>query len=180
MADYEVSAAYIDSLVRALREAGKLDAVTAHDGYVDALVMNPWSSPWQPAELLERLTDATAATAGEAFVEQTAYAAMKQRFGGIVVPMLKSSIAAGPGTLFNKLDSVVSVAIRGAKLSWQPASDESGAFTVAYPRKVSPNTGLSWRGVIRFIFEVTGKPSGRIQDQAQLASGQGFTYLVSW
>jgi len=180
MADYEVSAAYIDSLMRVLRAEGKLAAVAQQDGRLDALFANPWSSNWQPAELLELLTDCTTRVCGEAFVEEMAFQSMKQRFGGIVLPLLKASVAAGPQLLFPKLDGVVKVAIKGAHLSWKPEGETAGVFTVSYPRAMSVNTGLSWRGVIRFIFDVTGKTSGRIEAQQQTADGHAFEYRVAW
>lgn len=180
MAEYEVSAAYIDSLVRVVRLTGRLPEVEKANPRVSQLVSQAWSNTWQPALTLEAFTESVAAVLGEPFIEEMAYQAMKQRFGGIVLPLLKRSVAAGPAMLFARLDSVVKVAIQGAALSFVPEGESAGLFTVAYPRPVPALTSGSWRGVIRYVFEVTGKATGRIDAQAHTSKGKVFEYRVAW
>jgi hypothetical protein len=182
MADYEVSAAYIDSLVRVVRGSGRVAEVAAVDSRVEWLMNNPWADNWHPAELLEVLGEAAVQVLGEPFLEEMAYQAMKQRFGGIVLPMIKSSLASGtPATVFSRLDGMVKVAIKGIELGFRPDGDTAGVFTVTYPRPVAPHTQLSWRGVIRFIFEVTGKTAtGVVDAQQRSADGRALEYRVRW
>lgn len=182
MADYEVSPAYIESLLRVVKTARRIDELLAAEPRLQPLADNPFTTDWHPAELLELLGEVTVRVLGEPFFEDMAYQAVKQRFGGIVMPLLGSAVTKGsPGAVFGKLDSVVKVAIKGAKISFKADNDDAGVLVVGYPRPVAAHTAISWRGVIRFVFEVTGKSAtGRIDAEQQAPSGQALQYRLVW
>jgi hypothetical protein len=182
MADYEFSSAYVDSIVRGLRRTGQLDALLANvSPAAVALAKDPYSETWQPALVLEELGEAAVALIGEAPFEQVTYRAMQDRFGPIVLPMLKSSLAASnksPATVLKKLNDLVKVAIRGVEVFFQPDGATAGILQVSYPRPVAPSVVRSWLGVLRFVFEVTSP--GEVKETFHAPHGATLQYRVEW
>jgi hypothetical protein len=183
MADYEVSGAYVDAVLRSLRTSPHFAAIKATLAPpVQALVDNPWSEPWHPALNFEAIGDAAIAAIGAPAFEELAYAAVRDRFGNIVLPMLKSTLASSnrsPAAILSKLEAVVKVAIRGIEILWKAESDNSGLVQVSYPRQVAPHVEGSWRGVLRYVFEVT-QTTGRVERSRHLPHGKTIQYQVSW
>lgn len=185
MADYEVSPTYVDSLVRALRQLGKFELVyKASEPGVQHLLSNPYSDAWQPALLLEGLGAAVVQVGGMELFAELSYAAMKARFGGIVLPMLKASLAASgqsPAAILARLDGVVKVAIKGVSVTWQADGGNAGTLAFVYPRRVAPQVEASWRGVLRFVFEATKKEAtGKVASCEHANEGAALVYRVEW
>ena len=184
MADYEVSGAYVDAVLRSLKSSEHFGAIRQKLAPpVLEMVDNPWSETWHPALHLESVGEATIAAIGAAAFEELAYAAVRDRFGAIVMPMLKSTLAStnrSPAAVLSKLESVVKVAMRGLDIIWQPdAGATSGLLQVRYPRPVAAHVENSWRGVLRYVFEVT-QATGRIERSRHSPAGNTLQYLVSW
>jgi hypothetical protein len=195
--DYEFSSAYVDSILRGLRRSGHGDEILAKlSPQAKALWADPFSETWQPAQLLEEIGEAAVSIMGEQSFDKLTYGAMKERFGPIVLPMIKSSLSnKNPASVLKKLNDLVKVAIRGADLLFQPdgqapASSSSfgaapaqgpvtsGILQVSYPRKVAPHVVNSWMGVLRFIFEVT--TPGDIKQTFHAPHGATLQYQVAW
>lgn len=120
--------------------------------------------------------------AGEALFTDVGYRNAKQRFGPIVLPMLKKSLASGtasPVLLLGGLDAAVKVAMRGFECSWQSTGENAGSLTVTYPRKVGAQVDLTWRGVFRFIFEVF-KKTHVVEGIDPLKDNTVIVYRLSW
>ncbi len=181
MADYEVSAAYVDEALKPLREAGHLDAVLAELGPETALMVSkPWSSPWHRGAVWESMADAVVKVAGAPFFEEMIYQAVKKRFGPIVIPLLTSSLKKGtPHALFSRLEGLVDVAIRGVQMRWDKKSDQSGVLWIFYPAPVSPSVEHAWRGLLRYVFEITQK-AGEVNAFEIAASANVLEFRVSW
>ena len=185
MADYEVSGAYVDAVLRSLKTSPHFAALKRKlDLPVLAMVENPWSETWHPALHMEALGDAAIAAIGGAAFEELAYGAVRDRFGPIVLPMLKSTLASSnrsPAAVLSKLESVVTVAMRGVGISWkpEPESPNEGLLQINYPRPVAAHVEGSWRGVLRYVFEVT-QATGRVERSRQSPTGNSLQYLVSW
>lgn len=182
MSDYEYSSAYVDSIVRGLRRTGQLDALMESiSPAAQQLAKDPYGETWQPALLLEELGEAAVALIGESPFEQVTYRAMQDRFGPIVLPMLKSSLAASnksPAAILKKLNDLVKVAIRGIEVLFQPEGTTGGILQVSYPRPVAPSVVRSWLGVLRFIFEVT--TPGEVKETFHAPHGATLQYRVEW
>jgi hypothetical protein len=179
--DYFVSSAYVDELLRPLKGAGHFEAVLAELGpRTTQMVLKPWDEQWHPAVLTESLGEAIVKIAGDAFYSETVYKLVKNRFGPILIPLLSSTLKKGsPAGLFSRLEGLVDAAVKGVGMRWDKKSERSGTLWVFYPRQVSPVLEYNWRGVIRFIFEIT-KHEGKI-DAFQLSdSGNVLEYRVSW
>jgi hypothetical protein len=183
MADYEVSGAYVDAVLRSLRGSPHFTAIKEklHPDAL-ALVNNPWSDPWHNALNMEAIGDAAIAAIGGPAFEELAYLAVKERFGPIVMPLLKSTLAAtnrSPAAVLSKLESMISVAMRGVEISWKADSPTEGVLQVSYPRPVAAHVEGSWRGVLRYVFEVT-QATGRVERSRQSPTGDMLQYQVSW
>lgn len=179
--DYEFSQAYVETFVLGIKRSGQLDSVLEKVSLeAKALVKDPYSETWQPAKLVEELGEATAAILGEPALNDITYRALKARFGPIVMPMLTSTLKANkvPGTLLKKLNSLISVALRGVEAKWVPSGTNAGALTIHYPRPVAPHVMKSWEGVLRFIFEET--VPGNTKVARALGDGSTLEYIVEW
>ena len=183
MADYEVSGAYVEAVLRSLRTSEHFEAIKKKlSPPALAMVNDPWSETWHRAVHLEALGEASIAAIGAPAFEELAYGAVRDRFAPIVLPMLKSTLASSnrsPAAVLNKMESVIKVAMRGVDIMWQVDSPTAGLLQVRYPRPVAAHIEGSWRGVLRYIFEVT-QTTGKIESSKHLPKGNTFQYLVSW
>lgn len=181
MADYQVSGAYIDAVMRSLRERGRYPEIKEKvDPATRAMMDNPWSETWHPAIQLEVLGEAVVAVLGKEAFEELAYLAMKERYGNIVLPMLKSTLASSnrsPAAVLSKLEGVIKVGMTGLELLWKPDHDTAGMLQISYPRKVAVHVELSWRGLLRYLFEVT-QATGRVDRSRHLENA--IQYQISW
>lgn len=181
MADYEVSGAYVDAVLRSLRERGRFPEIREKlDPATRAMVDNPWSETWHPAIQLEALGEGVVSVLGAPAFEELAYLAMKERYGAIVLPMLKSTLASSnrsPAAVLSKLEGVIKVGMRGVAILWKPDHDTAGMLQVSYPRKVATHVEVSWRGLLRYVFDVT-QATGRVERSRHLENV--LQYLISW
>ncbi len=182
MAEFEVSSAFVDSIVRGLRKTEHFEAIMAALGPEAAKLVNEsWSAPWQPGRFYVELGAAAVQVLGEGPFEALSYAAVKDRFGPIVLPMLTSTLAKtnrSPAAVLSKLNELVKVAMRGLDILWEPAAENGGVLQIRYPLPVGAHLGTSWRGVVRFIFEVT-RP-GTIQAAHHTPDGKTLQYRLAW
>jgi len=98
------------------------------------------------------------------------------------LPMVKSTLASSnrsPAAVLSKLEALVKVAMRGLDIIWKADGPQGGLLQVRYPRPVAPHVEGSWRGVLRYLFEVT-QSTGRIEKSLQTPTGNTLQYLVSW
>ncbi|MBM4781964.1 MAG: hypothetical protein GQE15_30150 [Archangiaceae bacterium] len=180
MNDYEFASAYVESIVRGLRRTGHQDEILSKvSPAAQTLWKDPFGETWQPAKLLEEIGEAAVAIMGEQAFDNLTYGAMKERFGPIVLPMIKSSLAKhNPGAVLRKLNDLVKVAIRGTELFFQPEGTTGGILQVSYPRPVAAHVIKSWQGVLRFVFEVTAP--GEIVQTFHSPHGATLQYKVAW
>lgn len=183
MADYEVSGAYIEAILKPLRRTGQFDAVRDRLQYpVTELADNPWSRPWHPGQHYEAIGEAGAAVLGLAPYAELTYGAVKERFGPIVLPVIQRAVTASgksPAVVLAKLDGLISVAMRGLGVRWQQEGERHGILQISYPRAVSAHLEHSWRGLLKYVFEIT-QETGRVERSLQLPHRSTLQYLVSW
>lgn len=144
------------------------------------MASDPFREAWQPAKLVEELGEQAASLLGEAALNDLTYRLLKERFGPIVLPLIKSALAANrtPGAILKKTNDLVRVAIRGIEVRWLASGDTSGNLTIHYPRPVAPHVRSSWEGLLRFVFEET--TPGVIKVARQMGDGSMLEYLVEW
>lgn len=183
MADYEVSGAYIDAILRPLKRSNaqfaafkaKLTPETAQ------LVENSWSSPWHPGAQYEAIQEAAASVLGLEAFSALSHEAVKERFAPIVMPLLQKGLAASnksPAAILGKLDGLITVAMKGLSLSWKlDEGGRSGTFIVNYPRPVPPSVESAWRGVLQYAFEIS-QETGKVERAT--TRGGAVEFVVSW
>jgi hypothetical protein len=179
--DYYVSSAYVDELLRPVKASGHYEALLQELGpRTLQMVLKPWDEQWHPAVLTESLGEHIVKIAGEAFYAEMTYQLVKNRFGPILIPLLSSTLKKGsPAGLFSRLEGLVDAAVKGVGMRWDKKSELNGTLWIFYPRQVSPVLEHNWRGVIRYIFELTQRP-GKIDDFQLADSGNVLEYRVSW
>jgi hypothetical protein len=178
MADYEVSAAYLDTLLRALEKAGELGVIVQGDARLGDLAKDPYVTAWHPAELLESLGEGVVQAFGPERLAALTGEALTRRFGNIVLPMISSAVKAGPGAVLSKLDAVIKVALRGVTVQWAAdANGLGGVLTVRYPRPVAGHVAESWRGIVGYVLTATGR-TGSVEAVDRSPDGQVLTARV--
>ncbi|MFO0598063.1 MAG: hypothetical protein U0228_22365 [Myxococcaceae bacterium] len=180
VADYAFSSAYAEAIVRALKRsprAAELEAKLVFEA--KTMWDNPWTEQWQPAEVVERIGDAAVELYGEDVFENVTFAVMKDRFGPIVLPAIQGAVnSKSPGAVFKKLDTLVKVALKGVELQFKPEGELAGRLFVRYPRPVAKHVVTSWRGVAKFVFEVTSP--GEIVHVEQRDPGDVLALTLQW
>lgn len=180
--DYEVSGAYAAAVVQSLKTHAQFNELKAKLApHVLELVDNPWGKTWHEAYDLEALGEAALATVGAEAFQEAAYVASRDRFGPIVLPMLKKSLEASnrsPVAILSRMPSLVNISMHHVEMVWKPDFGNSGMLQVNYPRPVAPHVEGSWRGVLRYVFEVT-QSTGRVERSRQPAPNI-LQYLISW
>ena len=181
--DYEVSGAYIAAVAESLKTSPKFHELTGKlTPPVLEMVENPWGQTWHPAKLLESLGEVTVALLGADVFHEAAYVASRDRFGPIVLPMLKKTLGENKGSplpILTKLESLVNISMHHVKMVWKPDFGNNGMLQVTYPRPVASHVEGSWRGVLRYVFEVTECATGRVERTRQ-PSPHIIQYLISW
>lgn len=180
--DYEFSATYLDTVLRPLRRRAEYDAIykKLSDG-AKRLADDPHTDVWQPARPFEEIGEVATSVIGETAFEALTYQAMRERFGPIVMPMLKSSLAAtnrSPVAVLKKLNDLVKVAMRGIEVLFQADGPTTATMQIIYPRPVSKNVLKSWMGVLRFVFEATSP--GEVTEALHAPNGGAFQLKLKW
>ncbi|MBL8916729.1 MAG: hypothetical protein JNM17_38865 [Archangium sp.] len=180
MADYEFSTGYVQAVVNALRRAPKAQEIYGRLSYDARLLWdNPWSSPWQPATPFEEIGEIATQELGATVFNDLTHVTMKERMGPILLPMLKTTLAAkSPAGILKKLNDLVKVAIKGVEIAYQSEGTHAGVVTVVYPRPVKPHVMESWLGVIRFVFDITSP--GQVNQSQQVGDDATLQFVLSW
>lgn len=181
--DYEASASYVDALLRALGRSALPGVIEVMDPIALPMVQDVYGEPWHPAVQLEAFGAAMLQARGPEAFEELTYRAMKDRFGAIVLPMLKRSLETtgrSPTAILGNLSGVIEVGLRNLDLKWKAAADgKSGSLYITYPRPVAAHVDHSWRGMLRYVFEVT-QATGRVADFDHSPNGKIVTYRLEW
>ena len=180
---YELSAAYMNGLVKAVRGAGMLEAILVGlPADLRSAFMRPAPQSWWDAGFGESLVLAVFEQFGERAVEQVGYGVVAETMGPLVMPQLQVLLASGgsaPGTLFAQIEQFIASAVRPVTAHWTATNDTSGQLTIQYPKPVRKGIPVLWRGAIRYVFEIT-KTTGKI-DREQHAEQTGkLLFAVSW
>jgi hypothetical protein len=181
--DYQVSAAYVNALLRALSKDAVPGILEVIEPAALATMQNPWSDPWHPAIHLEALGAAVLKVHDGQVFEDMHYRAMTDRYADIVLPLVKRSLAANqrsPAPVLNALPGLIEMGMQGLETSWKKRADASaGTLYINYPRRVAPLVEHSWRGVLRFVFEFT-QSNGKVTEFTQSPDGKIFQFKLEW
>ena len=114
--NYELSAAYMDGLVSAVRSGGFLDGALITMTEVDrASYRQPARQPWWDARYAEQLAARVGEVYGEWALDQVGYTVVAEVIGPLVREQVQAALAtgAGPEALFSRLNEMAP-AVRAA------------------------------------------------------------------
>jgi len=179
---YELSAAYMNGLVSAVRAGGFLDGalITMTEGERSSY-QQPARQPWWDARYAEKLAATVGTVFGEWAVEQVGYTVVAESIGPLVKAQIDAALqsGAGPEALFAHLSEMAKTAVRPLKTAWTQTGPSAGKLELIYPRALEKETQLLWRGAIRFAFERTRREAGKIVSEVQGPPGH-LSWELSW
>lgn len=180
---YELSASYMNGLVKAVRDAGMLEAILVGlPTDLRSAFMRPALQSWWDAGFGERLVLAVNDQFGERAVEQVGYGVVAETIGPLVMPQVQALISRGgsaPQVLFSQIETFIASAVRPVTAHWTPAGEKSGTLAIQYPKPVRKGIPVLWRGAIRYVFEIT-KSTGRIDREQHGEQTGNLLFEVSW
>lgn len=181
--DWKSSAVYLAGLVKAIRSAGLLDAVLARiPPETRQLVDNPYGQRWHPWQHGAALATAVLDVAGPQALEDVTFVMARDSFGPILTPMLKIALTLmgmSPASLFTRVDQSIRPAVQGVTARWERTGEHTGLVSFEYPIVPPPFADTSWRGGLRFMFQLVGL-EGQIAPCERRESGRVLVFAVSW
>jgi hypothetical protein len=180
---YELSAAYMNGLVKSVRDAGMLEAILVGlPADLRSAFTRPAMQSWWDAGFGERLVLQVFEQFGERAVEQVGYGVVAETMGPLVAPQVQALLSSGgsaPQTLFSNIQQFVSSAVRPVKANWTKQTETSGQLELQYPKPVRNGIPILWRGAIRYVFEIT-KTAGKIDREQHGEQTGKLLFDVSW
>jgi hypothetical protein len=180
---YELSAAYMNGLVKSVRDAGMLEAILVGlPTDLRSAFTRPAMQSWWDAGFAERLVLAVYEQFGERAVEQVGYGVVAETMGPLVKGQIQTLLASGgsaPQTLFANLEQFISTGVRPVKAHWTLLGEKKGQLELEYPRPVRKGIPILWRGTIRYVFEIT-QTTGKIDFEKHDEQSGKLLFAVSW
>jgi hypothetical protein len=180
---YELSANYMNGLVKSVRDAGYLEAILVGlPADPRSAFTRPAMQPWWDAGFAEQLVLAVFKQFGERAVEQVGYGVVAETMGPLVMPQIKALLASGgsaPQTLFARIEGLIASAVRPVTAKWTAAGEKGGTLTLQYPKPIRRGIAFLWRGAIRYVFEIT-QTAGKIESEALDEQSGNLRFAVSW
>lgn len=180
---YELSAAYMNGLVKAVREQGMLEAILVGlPADLRSAFMRPAPQSWWDAGFGESLVLKVYEQFGEQAVEQVGYGVVAETMGPLVMAQVQALLQSGgsaPQTLFQHIEQFISSAVRPVSARWTKLGEKNGALELVYPKPVRKGIPILWRGAIRYVFEIT-KAVGKIDVETHGEQSGKLRFEVSW
>jgi hypothetical protein len=142
----------------------------------------PLPSSWVSARHIDALLEGLFAVGGEEALLRLAEDTTRASFGPVVLPLLKTLVAlfgASPASMFSRLDSTVSVYMKGASFTYEETGEREGLLRLRTVDQPPRAWFLQWKGRLRFGFEVA-RVQGSIASCDVDADGKGAVYRVRW
>lgn len=162
---FEVSAMHVAGMGKALEKVGQLAAVLQQvSAATRAALERPYDARWHPGAVLVETSDALLALGGAPALEAMTYEMTRQSFGPVLRPLISVALALtgnDPAAIFSRVGESLKVAMRGVDVTWEPA-ERSGMLSLTYPVPLPPDSVASWRGVVRFLFELARCDTGQL------------------
>ncbi len=180
---FEISSLHLSSVGKALKDAGIHDAaIGSLQPATRAALDEPNLQRWFAGSIVEDVWQTVATHFGFEKLAEINYRVAKQSFGPVVMPVIKVALAlsgSSPASVAGRLESMLKLAIREVKIVWAASGANGGTITITYPRPVVAVAEHAWRGVFRFMFEITGRQGG-IDRVEVLEGGSQFRFAVRW
>jgi hypothetical protein len=180
---FEVSAMQLAGMEQALVTIGKHDEV--HERLAvetRAVLLSPHSARWHRGGFAIDLWSTLNAVGGKPLLESFNYEMTRKSFGPVVGPLIKlgaTLTGAGPASMFARLESLCSLALRGVTFTWVPSGKNGGTQAFDYHAAIAGDViDGAWRGVFRVGAELVGTPV-QVHEYESLGPSAG-RLRVSW
>ena len=70
--------------------------------------------------------------------------------------------------------------MRGVAVHWDPDGKQAGALSLTYPMALPPDAVASWRGVVRFLFELSKHPEGQLARHELVNGARTLRMRLEW
>lgn len=181
---FEVSAMHVAGMARALGELGiAADVLARVSPATRAMLERPYDARWHPGSVLVEVSNAVLAQRGSDALEAMTYQMTKQSFGPVLRPVVSVALALtgnDPASVFSRLGNSLQVAMRGVDARWEAISPTKGTLTITYPVPVPVDAVQSWRGVARFLFELSRHADGRMTEHARVNGDRSLRMTLEW
>lgn len=178
--ELEVSSMHVAGLAKAAAKLGYDDVVPLLPPAVRASFEAPFSRRWHPAEVMISFSDTLVAKHGADALEKHSYEMTKSSFGAALRPLISVALAlmgGNPSALFARVGDGLSLALRGVRVKWRA---EERSLVLQYPMALPDEAVDSWRGVLRFLYELANRPSGGIASHTFSADRRTLTLNLRW
>ena len=185
MADpFEVSAMHVNGMVKVLDALGYQARVAAQvSPGTRAALERPYDARWHPGTVLVEVSNAVIALKGGPALEVMTYEMTKQSFGPVLRPLISVALALtgnDPASIFSRVGESLKVAMRGVEVHWDANGPKAGTLAITYPMALPPDAVESWRGVVRFLFELAKNPEGRVAQHEQANGARTLRLQLAW
>jgi len=159
--DWEASAVQLAGLSKQAKARGLYEPALARcSAQTREAFANLYGARWHPSAVLAEFSEALLAVSDATVFEAINYDMAKASFGPILRPMVQVAFAItgrSPATILSRVPDSLAPAVRNVVGVWAPEGKSGGTLSFTYPTDISPNSELAWRGVIRFIAELSGQ-----------------------
>lgn len=160
--DWEASSVQLAGIAKQAQARGLFDKALARCApQTQQAFRNPYDARWHPGAVLSDFSEALLAISDAATFEAINFDMAKASFGPILRPVIQVAMAItgrSPATILARVPASVAPAVKNVGCVWEPQGKSGGALSFTYPRDISPNSELAWRGALRFIAELSGQP----------------------
>lgn len=181
---FEVSAMHVAGMVKVLDRLGYTARVQEKvSGATRAALERPYDARWHPGAVLVEVSDAVIALEGGPALETMTYEMTKSSFGPVLRPVISVALALtgnDPASVFSRVRDSLKVAMRGVDVHWDPDGKQAGALSLTYPMALPADAVASWRGVVRFLFELSKHPEGQLAHHELVNGARTLKLRLEW
>jgi hypothetical protein len=173
------------SLGDELRRSGLFDEVRSRASVDLASGLdNPASAdPWLGPAYIDELFSIVAALRGPDGVRELNYQSAKRGgFRAVLEPIIQVSasiLGVGPGSIFARAETMMSVITRGFEARWSPTSASSGTLRLRCEDPVMELIWTGWEGIALWGCELAGA-RGTVARARPSADGRSCEIDISW
>lgn len=144
---------------------------------------NPSSARWHDGDVVLDSAKAVDALLGREAVEEMSYQAVKKSMGPVMEPFLRVSLAlfgTSPSTIYKRMNDSLKTVMQNVTASWAPRDEHSGTLTISHPDDVPEVSWASWKGSLRYVFDLCGAKDGTLVARQDLATPKTLVFECSW
>ena len=147
-----------------------------------AAIENPSSTSWHDGMVVLDLLVAVRQFASDEGVEALNYDAVKHSLGPVLAPFLKVTLAlfgGSPESIFKRMNDSIGTVMKNVRAEWKPTGPSQGRLTLTYPDDVNDVSYASWKGSLRFVFDLCAV-KGVITPRPAEATARSIVFDCSW